>query len=635
MPHAVEPVAAAAADFVVIVAAMWVLGSAAASRWPSAERLAVGFLLVVGAGVVVMAQPLVRASLLGHPIAVRLAALAIVGGALVYRRPGPVGRLRPATLVAAIAVAAAVAYPAWRVPTDRLTGSDMQWHEGWIRQLTGGATSPTGLYADVPNAYPWLYHAIAAGVMQAFAAGMATTLLVVEALLLLGLGLGTWVCARELGLCERAASWAVVLAVGGGGIGWLWSHGPAAVLTVGGGSAKSVPPGLAAFRHGVGAYGGDLLLSPGPTPALSAVPPAEPRDLGLALVPLALWLVLRARARRSRAIAAGAGASIGLVFLLSPVAADVTAVCAIVIMLRGAARLLIPVAAGAAAVCAVWVAPLAWHYHQLGGFINTTRATPKSPDVFQVAVTLAVLLALAGVGAVSLSIRRGNVDLVALAMIVGIPFAIYALSLIGLGSGGAVPAFGRSVRYLPLFALALALPAGVGAAAAVRSVRRGAPYVAVAVGALCVASPVAAAVGMSRAQAWADHNPVAVCDSRSPLGARDVVAIVPVRHESNNVAEAVALSVFALTGSHQYYVPRPRIRYGGIFEHIPPQEERLQAAKAVRHGAAPPAGVTAVLAPAGEQVTGPGVAPAGSCRIHAFGAGRFYDARYVLYRVRR
>jgi hypothetical protein len=634
MPHAVEPVVAGVADVVVVVAAMWALGSALAPRRPPAERLALGLLVVVCGGWLLMGQPLVRASLLGHPTLLRLVALAAVGAVIARRRPALPERLLPVPLIAAAAVGVAVAYPVWRTPTPFLTGSDIQWHEGWIRQLAGGETTPTGLYQGVPNAYPWLFHSLAAAVMQLFAAGMATTLLVMEALLLLALGLGTWVLARELRLSERAAAWAVVLAVGGGGLGWLWARGPAAVLTVGAGGPRNVPAGLAPFRQGAGAYGGDLLLSPGPTPALAAVPPAEPRDLGLALVPLALWLALRATRRSSPRIAVAAGAAVGVVFLLSPVAAAVTVATAGVLSIGAPVRVWVAWAVAAAAVATVWLAPLAWHYHRLGGFVPTTRAPSLSLDLPQTLVTVAFVLALAVVGVLSPAVRAGEVDRRSIAAIVAVPLLAYVVTLADVGGGDALPALSRSVRYLPLLALALVLPAAVGAAAVVRAARRAAPYAAAILGAACVASAVTAAVGMGRAQAWSEGHPPVVCTPAAPLGSGDVLAIVPVPGEDNNAAEAVALSLFAATGSHLYYVPRPRIRYRDMFRHIARQRDRKRGTLALGDGAAPPAGVTAVLAPAAVRLRG---APtrAAECRIHVFGGGRFTDVRSILYRVAR
>jgi hypothetical protein len=636
MPDAVGPVAAGGADIGLAVAGMWLVGSAAVPDSPAAERLAAGLLLVVGAAWLLMAQPLLGVSLVGHAIVLRLVFAGAVLAAVAVRRPRLwAGGVRPLTLAAAAVVAIGVAYPAWRTPTDLLPGSDIQWHEGWIRQVAGGAPAPTGLYTDVPNAYPWLLHALGAAVMQGFGAGMATTLLVLEGIMLLGLGLGTWLLARELWLSEAAAGWAVVLALGGGGLGLLWSHGPAAVLTVGVGAPRNVPAGLAPFRAGIARYGGDFLLSPGPTPALGNVPPAEPRDFGLALVPLALWLFLRAVRRRSPAAGAVAGATLGFVLLLSPIAAAVAAACALVLSIRAPARVVAVAGAGVAVVVALWVLPLAWHYHRLGGFVKTTRAPPETITLSAAAVTLAAVLVLAAVGAVSGAIRRGEVDRRAIGVLVAVPLVIYAASTLASGGGGALPAVSRSVRYLPPVGLILVFPAALGAVAAVRATRRAAPYAAVVLGALCVASPVAAAVGMSRAVAWSEGHPVVACGPSTPLDSHDTVAVVPVRGEGQNAEEAVALSLFAGTGAHQLYVPRPRIRYRDIFRHIPPQRDRKATALAIGAGAAPRGGVTTVLAPAAAPVAGDGLVRAAGCHLDPYALGRFYDVDYTLYRVVR
>jgi hypothetical protein len=247
---------------------------------------------------------------------------------------------------------------------------------------------------------------------------------------------------------------------------------------------------------------------------------------------------------------------------------------------------------------------------------------------------VALLLALAVVGGLSGPVRTGEIDRRSIAVLVAVPLLAYLVTLADVGGGGALPALSRSVRYLPLVALALVLPAAVGAAAVVRAARTAAPYAAVALGAACVASAVTAAVGMGRAEAWSERHPPVVCAPAPPLGAADVLAIVPVRGEDNNAAEAVALSLFAATGSHLYYVPRPRIRYRDMFRHIARQRDRKQGTLALGEGGAPPAGVTAVLAPAAERLAGV-LDRAAACRIHVFGGGRFTDARYILYRVVR
>jgi hypothetical protein len=286
-------------------------------------------------------------------------------------------------------------------------------------------------------------------------------------------------------------------------------------------------------------------------------------------------------------------------------------------------------------VAAIWVVPLAWHYHRLGGFVKTTRAPPETISLSAAAVTLAAVLVLAAVGAGSGAIRRGEVDRRAIGVLVAVPLAIYAATALLSGSGGALPAVSRSVRYLPPVGLMLVFPAALGAVTALRAMRLAAPYAAVALGVLCVASPVAAAVGMSRAVAWSQGHPVVACSPSTPLDSHDTVAVVPVAGEGENAEEAVALSLFAGTGAHQFYVPRPRIRYRDIFRHIQPQRDRKPAVLAIGEGAAPPSGVTAVLAPVHAPVAGHGLVRVASCHLDPYALGRFVAADYTLYRVVR
>src|SRR5262249_52746632 len=85
-------------------------------------------------------------------------------------------------------------------------------------------------------------------------------------------------------------------------------------------SNSTTPPDLRPYVQGVSRYRGDLLLSPAPTPGLGNVPPAMPRELGLALLPVVLWLVLRAARLGSVRWALAGGAVAGLATLASPIA---------------------------------------------------------------------------------------------------------------------------------------------------------------------------------------------------------------------------------------------------------------------------------------------------------------------------
>ena len=618
-----------------LTALIWLAGSALAPSRPPAERLAAGCLGLLTAAWAVMAQPLVGASLLAHPWLLRFAGVGTVAGLLAWRRP-PLVPPRPPlrrslAVLAVLALAAAVAYPAWRTPSDQLPGSDLAWHQGWIRQLATGLTEPGGVYDGVPNAYPWLLHALAAIVMQAFGTGLASALLVVEGLMLLMLGLGAWLLARELRLSEPAAGWASALAIGGGGIGWLWTQAPAAVLTVGR-AGGAVPAPLRPFRTGIGAYGGDFLLSPAPTPALGNIPPAEPRDFGLALLPLALWLFVRGLRRGSWRIAAASGLAMGFVMLTSPVAAVVGVVCLLALALVFRSPLVGAALAGAAATVLIWFGPLAWHYHQLGGFVRTSHINGLSPTLAQAAVATAVLLGLAAVGLAAAARGGGLVDFRVLLPMLIVAAAFYLGSNLLGSAGGALPAFGRSVRYLPVLALVLVFPAGLGAHLLVRSARRFWPAAAAVIAAAAFGSVLIAAAGVNRAVAANARVPVVDCDGPVPLTGHDTVLLGHAPGQGKTAFQAAALALFADTGAHLLYVPRPRIRYAGVERSTPSQAARKAGNDSVSAGGVPPAGVTAVLLP--EGVTAPsGLQPVATCTIQPYAHGHYVTTRYTLYGV--
>ena len=277
-----------------------------------------------------MLQPLAGVSVVGSPWVLRAILVVVVAFAVVRRSSLRLAGIGVAPAVAITAAGLVVSAAAWLVPGDDYPAryTDILWHEGWIRQLVGGGKAPGGVYADVPNAYPWLEHALAALIMSTGGLAMTPTLIAVEAVMLGALATGTWLLAVELELGPAASAWAAVLAVAGGGIGWVQATGPAAVITASRADPASSPAGLLRFQRGLGHYGGDLLLSPAPTPALGNVPPAMPRELGIALLPLAAWAAVRAAQRSSPRWWAAAGGAAGLAFLASPVAGIVAVIAA-------------------------------------------------------------------------------------------------------------------------------------------------------------------------------------------------------------------------------------------------------------------------------------------------------------------
>ncbi len=619
--------AAALAAVAALVGLAWIAGSAILGAAPAAERLGMGVLCLAGAAWLVMLQPLAGVSIVGEPWALRALVVALVA-ALLARRPP----LRPSgyavgPAVAIVTAGLIVSAAAWLVPGDDYPArsTDILWHEGWIRQLVGGGNAPGGVYADVPNAYPWLEHALAALVMSAGGLAMTPTLIAVEALTLLALGTGTWLLAVELELEPAAAAWAAVLATAGGGIGWVAAGGPAAVLTTSAADPSTTPAGLLGFQRGIGHYSGDLLLSPAPTPALGNIPPAMPRELGLALVPLVAWAAVRAAHRSAPRWWAVAGATAGLAFLASPVAGIVAAFTGLAVAAAHRSRaawVAIPPMIG---VTGVWLGPLAWHAADLGGLVNTTRGRPIEPTAAQALVAIAVLVVLGAVGAV-LAARSRAIDRRALAAVTAglILPAIAAAAAPGLD---AVPALTRLLHYLPAAALGLALPAGIAAAWLVGWARgRGRILTAAAIAIVATASAATASAGMVEVLHHSGEHPVLRCDIGLGRSGAGTIAVVGAP-DGPAPSDPLALTVFARTGAPLLYITRPRIRFPDTFLHIPAQAPRFFALRAIDVGRPAPANVTRVLAPATDAAP-PGFVAAGSCQVGTVVDGRYRTLPY-------
>jgi hypothetical protein len=613
-----------------VAAVAWVVGSALLRAAPPAERLTGGLCVVLGAAWLVMAQPVLGVSALAHPWALR-ALLVVAMAALAIVRPPSVPRIDWRRVALPGGVALAVSAPVWFGAGDAYPGADILWHEGWIRQLAGGMPAPGGIYADVPNAYPWLEHATAGLIMSLSGLGVRDALAALEFLMLLLLGLGTWLLARELELTERAAGWSSALAIGGGGIGWLLARGPAALLSVAHYGNSTTPPDLRPYVQGLGRYHGDLLLSPAPTPGLGNVPPAMPRELGLALLPVVLWLALRAVRLGSARWAIAAGAVGGFATLASPIAGLEAAVGIIALAVAYRSRVVVWTIPPAAAVLALWLAPVGRDAHRLGGFVNTTREASISLTPAEAATALFTLIVLAVAGIVWL--REAQPPPAWRSLVAVSAAAVVPLAASGLPGGRiaqTLPALSRGIHYLPALALVLALPAGAGAAEAVRRAGRLAPAAAVVIGAAAFMSPVTAAAGMAAVLSYRHDHPMLSCTRPLPFGPHDTVALIPAPSLPGQNLESLGLTVFASTGAGELYIPRPRIRFRNIFRHIPSQSSRLAAVNAIAAGGVPPGDVTGVLAPSSLHVS-PSLRPAASCTVHTYADGRWWSSDFTAY----
>ena len=551
-----------------MLAVVWTLGACALPARPALERLAAGLLCVYGVAGLAMLQGPLHVSFLAHPWLVRIVSLAGLAAALAWRRPSlrPAG-LRAFPLAGATALVALMAIPAWRAPvgSHAVSHQDMQWHEGWIRQLLGGAHAPGGVYAGEPNSYPWLYHSLTAWVAQALPGGVDEALVTVDVLGLVTIGVGMWLLARELGGGAPAAGVATLLALAGGGVGWVWQHSPAAVLNM---SADDL-----------GRYHGDLVLSNALVPGMGNLPPLVPRDLGVCLAPLVLWALVRALAARSRAGLLAAGGGAGLVSLCAPLAGLFLAVWGAALAIR--AREIAALWAGLAGVviAGIWLAPLAVTYHRYGGFVDITALPPTNPTVAEAAVALGIALPLGLAGLV----LAGRSD-PRLAILVGIPAAACALG-VAMGEGGTLfgtAALLRWLRYVPFLALGLAAPGGLAAERALTALARPAAVLAVAAGtAAALASTALAAVELGRS-----HAPQTLTCSSLPFRYGDLFAVVT---KPQLEADRASLDVFAETGASAAYMTlfRAKVRARNFPDRPPTQAQRRRWRDELRSGRSP------------------------------------------------
>jgi hypothetical protein len=336
------------------------------------------------------------------------------------------------------------------------TTGDAPLHTGWASQLLNGDTAPSSaLVGDIPNAYPWLFHALLASVTLFTPGGH--TLVALGPLLVMqvgGLVLALFALGREVGGRWSTGAYAALFGATTGGFGFLLSRSPDLVFDVrsAGGSVR---------------YMGDFLARRSYNLSLHNLWPAMPRDLGFALVPAFLLLLLIGLRTPSDRFLVGAGAVLGLMGLTSP---DGFIVCAalllIAIYLRPAGRLraaglvLLP----ALALYLLWLGPLLVSYLELGGFRDLS-SKPVSLPAIAILFSWGVTVPFAVYGLVRWVPRSTRQQearlLLAYAVAAGAVIVSSFLFPRLLGEGFTV--LGRSHRYWPLMYLAVALYAALGA----------------------------------------------------------------------------------------------------------------------------------------------------------------------------
>ena len=596
------------------VALAWLAGSAIRPGRPPGERLAWGLAALLAVAWTTLWQPLAGVSWLGQrlPMALlALAAAAVLAAATRGWRQLPAPCWPP--LLVTLAALAIVSIPlAWH-PSAAAPIPDMVWHEGWIRQLVDGVPEPSGVYAGVPNSYPWLYHAVAAW-LELLPGGMVELFWALEVLAVGGLALGTWLLGRQIGLSERAATWSLGFATAAGGLGWLWIHHPVAVVS--------------ASRYG--RVHGDFVAGPAVTPALANLPAILPRDLAIALFPLALWFGVRAdhrrrgaRCRRGRRHAGRAG----LDRAGGGGGGD---------RLPGRAGGSPPPGPGAggggggAALLAIapWAGRLAYEYASLGGFGPRTALPSVTGPQALVALGVVGPLGIAGVVAIARS-RPPRLDRELLAVLLSVTAVLCLVSWLLPGHTLAgVAAVARLQRYLPFLAVALAFPAGWAADAGLaRLGSRTAPAAAAALVAAAAASTLLTAIAL--ADNFQRGTKLGLrCDHGMPMHGGQVAAVAGLDVSGTLQVDD---AVFRSSGAWVLWrTPPAQLRFRHALDGLPGQGTRAAQTHAIAASGTVPAGVDWVLLPA---ATAP---PAGLERVASCvaGASHHRPLRVDVYRPR-
>ena len=369
----------------------------------------------------------------------------------------------PTSLRRSLIVLGGLAAVIWGLPVFQLLplhpSGDMGLHAGWTNQLLNGELLPSAAVpGDIPNFYPWLFHALQAWITHLVPGSHPyLTYGPIQILQPVGMALALFALGRRL-FGSQIGGWATaLLGAFTGGVGFVIARGPELLL-------HAYKPGAADN------YLGDLLFVRGPNVAFSNLSPPFPRDLALTfLISAALLAVIAARERRFSFF--WAGAVVGLIgltgaesffvgfplialfaYFSAPEKAD---------RIRDVRRVAIP----ALALYGLWVGPMVFNYLRLDGFVNTSQNPPTElgPLGFIGAWGVIFPLALAG-GYALVKGRPAALTRTFLYVALGVTTALLTIAgLIPLLLGEGFTALGRPHRYWPLLALAVALVAAYGA----------------------------------------------------------------------------------------------------------------------------------------------------------------------------
>lgn len=491
-----------------------------------------------------------------------------------------------------------VVWPAWLLvgmglvvfctPVGRMIPLDHVWdtnlHTGWATQLMAGEPVPSAtVTGDVPNYYPWLFHALLAFVAHLTPGGRAFHALgPLQLLQVAGAVLAFFALGRALGGRWITGAAASLFGALTGGFGYVLLRGPDVILD------PRANEGAAATR-----YWGDLIATRPYNVGFQNLTPPFPRDVAYVLVVAALLLLVIGVQERSGGPLVAGGVTIGMVgltggetFIVAFLAVSVLALTAPEVgRVRVGALVLIP----ALATYSLWAGPMVVNYVRLEGFFGTAaRPVVLTPLAVLGSWGLVTPFALYGLLHWFPRRRTNPGTKVVLAALAAAVISLIASAALPLYLGRGFSTLGRDHRYWPLVFLALAPLAALGLTEVLGTVVRASRKMGMAFAALIVTLAVPSPLLASIALPAERGTPEVLADSLEGDPHTVLNLIAPRLGMRCVIATPVGLSqrVFSYTGYRMVlfrWAPgeisrnSAHIRWAGIYKHIPGGLDRLQA----------------------------------------------------------
>ncbi|MDQ3766682.1 MAG: hypothetical protein M3346_04980 [Actinomycetota bacterium] len=519
----------------------------------------------------------------------------------------------PAWLLVAMGVVIFCAPVGRMIPLDHVWDTNL--HTGWASQLMAGEPVPSAtVTGDVPNYYPWLFHALLASIAHLTPGGRAFHALgPLQFLQVAGAILAFFALGRALsGRCITGAAASLFGALSGG-FGYILLRKPDVILD------PRANDGAAAVK-----YWGDLIATRPYNVGFQNLTPPFPRDVAYVLVVVALlFLVIGIKERSAGSLVAG-GVTIGMVGLTGGETFIVSFLAVVLLALTatevGRARLGALVLIPALATYALWAGPMVINYFRLGGFFGTAaRPVVLTPLAVLGSWGLVTPFALYGLVRRLPRWRTDPGTKVVLAALMAAVLSLIASAALPLYLGRGFSTLGRDHRYWPLVFLALAPLAALGSTellgALVRVSRRLGIALAALTVLLAIPSPLLASIALPAERGSPEvlaesleGDPDTVLNLIAPRPGMRCVIAAPVDFSQRVFSYTGYRMVLFRWGPGDVGRNAAHIRWAGIYRRIPGGLDRLQANRVLTgapsskrrwNEVADAYGVDVVVAPAG------------------------------------